>query len=464
MWILPAFARQSIAHTVHRSLGGSTEVGTIQLGYLGPCRIGELTVTNERGETLTRIGQLNLTLDRSRPWRPVVTGIDLANVQLTVPVSDGRIRLPLQPPPEDLGPAMDLQHIRARNVDLALHDGQGHRAAWTDLRMEMIRRDDIWRVDLSSGTSQSPLRIHGTLGRLDEPSDLRIDIDHALSARRTRHLLALLGVSAANYVGGRVRADLTLEGPLGRPSECTLGGTLRLSDAVVETTEGKLLEKGDLQMHFDKEGRPTAKVRGRLAGGELSGRFAPSEGGLLAGRKMQMRHLGPLLGMEGETIGLANGTWQFHAAGGGLAGVTGAGQISLADAPVWRLPVISDIVRQLRMPPGLGQMTGDMELQLTTRGAVATIQGGRINSTFGAVQMQPGGTLDLSTGRLDVRASLALQGGFGTLAKMALPGLGERISELGRLRCTGNIYEPKSVRVRQDADTPQTQPGAVADR
>ena len=187
-------------------------------------------------------------------------------------------------------------------------------------------------------------------------------------------------------------------------------------------------------------GRIVASMTGRLApGGGVEARGQIVAGAVdLAGMKVPIR---------GAERGKLTGMLRFRADGSDANGVTGYGTAFVEGADLRGVPVVAEVLRRA----GLGKpdvlSDSDVEIQFGLRGADVILQRTRIQLRLAAVDVEPGGRLNLRTGEMDLVAVVVLFEKVRDLLRSiplvsVMVDLTERLS---RLRVEGKWGEPESL-------------------
>jgi len=153
---------------------------------------------------------------------------------------------------------------------------------------------------------------------------------------------------------------------------------------------------------------------GRTCGGRLeasvTGRLTPG-GGIAARGDITARAVDLAqaeLPIRGAEKGLLTGMLRFQADGSDGSGVSGHGTAFVEGADLREVPVVGEVLRRA----GLGKpdvlSDSDVEVQFALRGAEVVLQRTRIQLRLAAVDVEPGGTVDLRSGQIDVVAVVVL--------------------------------------------------------
>ncbi|HUT01858.1 MAG TPA: hypothetical protein VM031_05350 [Phycisphaerae bacterium] len=328
---------------------------------------------------------------------------------------------------------------------LVLHDRRGR--PW--LRADAVRlalpnwpslRPKVAVVILSRPT----VTAHRAAGRCDVPLrkipsqwwDQYVDLKALLIERGSFELIedgrATVRSPARDVLllgsGGRYRLSVPGYGPVVRDMR---------ADAFVVTDRGVEIRRlvGRLG-----GGRIVASMTGRLApGGRAEAR------GQVVARSLDLARI--RLPLRGAEKGVVTAVMHFRADGSDPNGVTGHGVAFVKGADLRNVPAAAEVLRRA----GLGKLDvmrdSDVEVHFRLDGTVVRFERTRIQLPLAAVDVEPGGTLDLWTGRLDAVAVVVLfEKVRGLLRSIPLVSLVVDLTDrLSRFRIEGTWDDPESL-------------------
>ncbi|MGB2823516.1 MAG: hypothetical protein WBF17_21230 [Phycisphaerae bacterium] len=164
----------------------------------------------------------------------------------------------------------------------------------------------------------------------------------------------------------------------------------------------------------EADGVEVRRLTGRTCGGRvvasMTGRLMPG-GRVRAGAQVVARAVdlaAMRLPVRGAEKGSLTGALHLRADGADPNGVTGYGTVFVEGADLRNVPALAEILRRA----GLGKLDvmsdSDIEARFRLRGATASLEQARIRLALAAIDVEPGSTLDLRTGRMDIVAVVAL--------------------------------------------------------
>jgi len=188
------------------------------------------------------------------------------------------------------------------------------------------------------------------------------------------------------------------------------------------------------------EGRIAASLKSRMGPDGLW----RGEGRLTA-VKLDLARLG--LPIRGAEQGVATGLLDLRLEAWDANGLTGSGMGFVKDADLRNVPAAAKLLRQAGLARTDALSKADVEFQFRLRGTVAAADGARVALPLAAVDIEPGGTLDLWTGGMDLCAVVLLfEKARAVLKRIPLVGLMVDLSEqFSRLRVRGRWQDADSV-------------------
>jgi hypothetical protein len=129
----------------------------------------------------------------------------------------------------------------------------------------------------------------------------------------------------------------------------------------------------------------------------------------------------------------------------------GRGAIVLADADLWRVPVLSDLLRVVN-PSSDGLALSDVRAEFATSGTLVTLRRLELANALSAFRAQPGGTIDLDSGATDLHVVTApLKHVSDALARVPVANLLVDLGgKLTRLHVTGRWDIEDGIRVGKE--------------
>jgi hypothetical protein len=479
-WVLPAVVRRHVADRLARYVDGDVRIDAVTFNYFGPVVLRGVTVTGtqgsrEGGAARIRVEEASASLEGLAALRPKLTAVAIDGLAVRLARQDGEWVVPLKKLPEWTESLGDLRELDVRNARLTLSAERAGRAdstvcAGADLSLRAEGDDYRLRVTLSPAEGAGRLAAVGRIDRRTGRARLTVEVEHTIAPAVSRALLDLAGSAAIRRIGGDLRGEIAVDGPLGDWARLGLRGRVRLSGGTIETPHGLLAR--DLSALVDISGSAVKQFRvtqfaAACCGGRIDGdgtldvpAAAPLryEGRLEAGA-VDLARLLPALGKDPKTSsGQMEGVLTVRGTGGDLRHLTGRCKLLLTEANMWQVPVICDIFRHLGMERLDPLSRSDLAVVADLEGPVAVIDAAHLANPLYAIEAEKGGTVHLHAGDLDLHVVAVPAKGFaGFLAELPVVSMvtnfglvrlpAKLLTSLTRLHVTGRWDEPASVRI-----------------
>ncbi|MDY6912873.1 MAG: hypothetical protein SVT52_00205 [Planctomycetota bacterium] len=454
-WIIPAVVRHTIRQNVARYWDGTVEIEQVDFSFSGPSFLKGISVYDRAGRRWACIGSVRLGLDNWPGLAPTLTEAHLKQLDLRAHFVNGRCRPPLRSPAR-LDKHSALKRISAAEISLTIVDEAGAEATWGNLEFHLANADNEgeFTLTLPAGDGSKTTLLAGMLADGSfRNTVLRANL--AIDRAKARTILSALKAPLARTAEGNITADVKISGAFRQPS---IQGYVKFNNWTVLATDGVLLE--DLGTTVMLKGR-RAELSGFSAslcdgyleadaelafppGGPLDYRGQISTGGV------DLRQLASVAGQQntrggrltasytfGGKVHRQKRTWTCH----------GDGAVFVDDADLWSLSATAKLFGALGLGRRDPSRISDAEAVFTTNGYTVTIQDGRLANAISAIRAEPGGIIDLKTGRLDIYVvAVPLELVSKLLSSMPVVRLFTNIADkLTHMRVHGRWNDPQSI-------------------
>jgi len=400
LYAAPALIGWEIRKDLQESWRGEVEVGLVEFNYLGPVIVHGLTLRDNEGETWLTTGRLRAEVAGWPGLRPKVTQLTLDRPVVTAHIHKP---LPLVSPAGEPSELLDIRHVMLANGSVIVRTTDGLLCHFTNVRLSANDQGGQWRMQLTFDEGDNSFVITG----------------------RAEETVGDNGSRQTNFVGGAAlpdgRADITIA----------------------------------LQRHPDQPDRRLAAstnisieaFQGRAS--LLASAIVPTEGpprlkANLAAKDMDLRPLMTLLRFDRPTDGrLVSLQVDASLASASLDDVKANGLIFLDDMTVLPNSILRTVLDAIS-PRSASQESSDLQAVFSLTGPAVTIHSGGIGGDVIALDVQPGGKIDLSTHALDGVVVAVLMKDISNILS-ALPMIGivsDLSSDLTRSRVTGTWDDP----------------------
>jgi len=358
-----------------------------------------------------------ITLKNWPGLRPILTKIETEGLTLRTYLVDDKLRLPAGFSFNEYAGLksgyFSLQKLVVRDMSIGIAEREDSKIACDYLSLQPAEQEGFYDILLTYSKPEGPSRIclKGVVNPTSLESRLSLDIDHSVQKRETSVVFAALGMPQAS-AEGKLIADLTIAGRLNEPSGLQSTGSVEFDDWVLFIKDRVLVSNLVTVVKIDGQRLNFDKVNAVVCNGPVNGSLyieakqnQPIEyGGQFLGQKMSFVELTSLLGGPDRkaTRGSVTLNYNFTDKGGDLKSLSGEGHIFLDDADVTVFPIIPYIFRTMGLAELDPLKMSDAQCTFSMAGPIVKIKSAHIANPFGAVEFEPGGTINLQTGHVEM--------------------------------------------------------------
>ena len=396
-WIAPAVLRGMIASAVAEHWDGSLEIGQIRFRYFGITEFNRLRLLDRSGRVWLEADRVGLGLSVRPEEEALAIAAEVDALTVRAYFSNGRCEIPLSPAPTADG---------ARRYETG-SQGQGPPGGKDSIRFEGVTARDV-----------SLLTINET------PQDVRVWGDFALRADGT---LPGASLPATDAFWPIALSELHIP-------EVTYAGRELAARFIKSGGEHAGKVRGSFFLRTPRGGPPLIECNAVVLGFPW--------GGLLSARDP-----------AGAVLkGTVAGTYVFEGPLGEDGAIAGRGKLTVDDADVWTLPVLGALLRRIqgaRDPLAFS----DMKATFDTAGPVMTFRQFQLANRLSALEIEPGGTINLADGRVDLHVTTVLLADVRSVLRdnpvaNLFVGAGDRFT---RLHITGRRDVAGGIIIRKDS-------------
>jgi hypothetical protein len=430
-FIAPAIVRYVIGVELPRYWDGSMEIDGVSVGFRS-VQLRGVTLKDRGGRVWLRAGSLSASPGMERNLQAGFRDVDLDDVEIRLQFIEGRCQPPARNVDELIDRLEQVTRIRMLHADgtITLERPGGPSYSVGPLELDIGRANDGHRVVLRRiGRDETQtLRLAGRANWGSSDFDGNVAIHHRITPADGHDLAAILAIPGVDRAAVTLRAELDIAGRWTQPLTWRPTGTASLGDGRLVLGGVDLLNDLAGEFAVTSDANSVTAVASDLAAKLAGGRFAAS--GSLTLRPdgstdlvsyrgsvtVDRAAIGPVVealshtlhrGVSGESLdGLGTLQLRYDVRGDGLAlrGLRGRGVVRLQDADLARLPVMPALIRRLRGSAGGVAALGDAEAAVRSVGALVTLRQARIAGPLLAIELDPGGTVNLAEGTVDLFA------------------------------------------------------------
>lgn len=416
-WIVPSVLRHQASAAVREHWDGDLTIAGINFNWTGPAYLRGIELRDAEGRVWLRAGSVKLALRGWPGLHPVLSEVEVDDLDLRGFFAGGELQLPLKPAPprERKSEEFDLPTITIRNMSVGIFADESAQAAWGDVQLALRREGQNLLIDLKR-TFKEPgeeLALSGTVDGQSLEADLTLAMKHTVTREEAAAILAALNVPFFTKAEGKIDVKMGLRGGLAAPSALTPSGTIALADWSVSSPHGPLIGGLSGEVRFDglAPAGAVAELSAHSCSGQVKARATVNvldDGsvryrGRVDAEKVSFDELPKVLGGV-QTA--RKGTLEFAYAFDGYTRTPGGpaqrGYVYLTDADLADVPLLTALFRLMDIGQFDALQATDLEATFTMKGLVATVSQARLANAVAAIDVEPGGQVDLGTRHLDL--------------------------------------------------------------
>jgi len=172
-WIVPAVVRWQVREKLPDYWRGSAEIGEIEFNYTGPIYLAGIRLLDEAGRQWLSVGSVKLTLKNWPGIEPVLSEVEIDGLDVTAYFKDRRCSPPLKPlpsKPTDMSRYVDIESLVVRNISLQKVDeaGPGDRTGNVVFTLRRDGGDYVIRLDRQGRPGETGFVLAGLARKKDE--------------------------------------------------------------------------------------------------------------------------------------------------------------------------------------------------------------------------------------------------------------------------------------------------------
>jgi hypothetical protein len=416
-WLVPAVLRARLISLLTGVWQGPVHIEHIQVNYSAPFHIKGLTLSDNRGRPWLRIPTARLIQTNWPSFKPVITGIDIDQFKVQIFFPDGESELPLKLATPRKGPpkraSVDLRELSVRDISITIADARGQTATLDNLTFTAIRSGSSYNLSLTQTVPKPTevFRLRGSAHAASWDINLWLDIDHTLAAPETAMLFAALNVPLPVTAAGRLQGNLAVTGSLKDPNTLQTKGLLNLDDWAVEARDNIVATDVASVAKLDGKRFDFHNITALAYGGHIDGSFhvilnpgqKPTLGGQFQAQQIDFEQLtSALLGPQKKAKGTLMLMYSFTEQTGDLRNLQGSGHLLLNDAQLYVLSLTADIFRALGLQDLTASRRSDVHAAFRTTGPEVTLESAHLANRLLAIKAEPGGSINLESGNLNL--------------------------------------------------------------
>jgi hypothetical protein len=417
-WLVPNHIRKKFEKGLSAFCEGPVEIDSVKVNHSGRVFLDGIRFYDKSQRQWMFAGKAEAVFADWPRIRPIVREIEFDKLYVHILYADGKFVLPLIPPFQQLsGPnkRADIHKFVIKDAVITIEDTQDSKLVYDNLALSALRKDGDYEFSLKRLRSDKleTLLANGIVNIQDSDFDISLQMKHQFTKAEMTLLFAALNKPQVS-AQGLVSADLTMSGSLKELSGLQAKGIIDINECVLFIRDKVFANNLVAAIKLDGQRLNCDKFSAAVCNGRADGSlFIGAEQNQLVeyhgsffGHEMSLVELTSVLAEPGRKAnkGLVTLNYNFVSKGGGLQNLTGEGRVFLDDADITVFPVIPFLFKAMGLATLDPLKMSDAECTFTMTGPVATIESAHIANPFAAVEFEPGGTINLQTGQIEMYA------------------------------------------------------------
>jgi len=418
-WIVPSVVRRQASAAVREQWDGGLTIAGIHFNWTGAAYLRGIELSDAEGRVWLRARSVKLALSDWPGLHPVVSEVEVENLDVRGFFTEGVLQLPLKPAPAHER-KFDLPTLTIRNMSVGIFAEKNAQAVWGDVQLALRREGQNLLIDLKRAFKEpgEELSLSGTVDGRSLEADLTLAMKHAVSREEAAAILAALNVPFLSKTDGKIDVRMGLRGGLAAPSALTPSGAIALADWSLSSRHGPLIKglSGEVRFAGRAPAGAVAEVSAESCSGQMKAALTANvlaDGtlryrGRVDAEKVSFDELAKVLSGVQKT---RKGTLQFACAFDGYSRTPGGpaqrGYVYLEDADLADVPLLTALFRLMGLTQLDALQATDVEATFTMKGLVATVSEARVANAVAAIDVEPGGQVDIGSHHLDLYAIAA---------------------------------------------------------
>jgi len=416
LWLVPGIIRWKVERRLSKFCKGTVEIDTVEVKRSGQIYLERIKFYDKTKRQWLLADKVKATLTNWPSLSPLITGIEVDNLNLQIFREDGKFTTPFllfSKQPSDLSSRYsDIHKLTVRQASITMSNNQDSAVRYDNIHLSVAKREGFYDILLERLIPQASelLVAKGTINSKTLQADLSLQMKHTVSKAEMNELLGVLNqpnISAE----GKISADLTIAGPLKEPKALKAKGKINLDDWIAETKNNLIAQNVTTQIKLNNQRLDFENFTANFCKGWVNGSFyaelelsRPTEfGGQILAMDVDLVQLTSVLAAKKKaTKGSITLNYKFTASGSDWKNQQGEGLVFFDDADVSVLPVIPNIFGAVGLSSYDPLTMSDAQATFTMAGPIVTIKNAHIANRFAAIEAEPGGTVNLQTEHIDM--------------------------------------------------------------
>jgi hypothetical protein len=461
LWLVPGIMRQEVKQELSGLNEGPVSIEQIQTSYTGQIVVRGVQFYDKAKHLWLSAEKMIITLTDWPGLHPAAEAVQIDGLDLRLSTNSGSLVLPAvhwSGPSDDRDEKSDLRRLSIDQAAVTIVGAHGVEVVYEGLALSVLRitnEDYRFVLDRIAAEDSEVLLAGGAVNVENGDFDVSLQIRHQFTNIETAAVFTALNMPEIS-ADGRLAANFTVTGSLNKPLGLRSDGSIDLQDSVLFFHQRMLADDLDLAARLDGQRLDVNELKAIMCGGPVNGKFYAhvkdnrfiEYRGQVRAMDVNYPELTSVLsaGTKEAARGTFSGNYEFSGLQDDPNALRGEGLIFLKHIDVSVLPVIPAIFSFIGLSSIEPLKMSDAEAKFQNAGPLVTIESGHISNLFAAIEIEPGGTVNLHTEQIDGYVVAApLNKITGLIEKLPIIDIFANLKDkLIRLRVKGNWSEPPS--------------------
>ena len=417
-WLTPEIIRRKTEQILSKTCDGPVRIKSVQINPSGEVFFESIRFFDKKKQRWLLVEKLKAILANWPSFNPVIKEIEITGLDLLVTVADGELCFPVDTSSHQLSQKsdhLDIQQITVYNASIGIVDKKDSKITCNYLSIQPAEQEGFYNIMLTASKPDDPktnrLNLKGIINPTSTEAQLSLKMN--LKARREETAVVFAALGLPDVTGeGKLVADLTIAGFLNEPTGLLANGNIKINESVLYVRDQVFAKDLVTTAVLEEQNIHIDEINAIVCGGAFNGSVYIEArqnqpialGGQLFADKMSFIELTSILGgtVKKAAKGSVSFEYYFTANETDLKNLSGEGRIFLDDADITVLPVIPHLFKFMGLEKLDPLKVSDVQCAFSTAGPVVEIKNAQIANSFGAIEAEPGGKINLQTGELDM--------------------------------------------------------------
>jgi hypothetical protein len=423
LWLGPNHVKGRLFDKLSTFWDGPIEIERIGFGFFGPITANSITLKDKTGRSCMKAEGMTLLFHQWPSRDPQLTGIALDRLDLRVHLENGGADFPFKKTTSSAagqqGTSDPLETFTVNNLAVHLSNAKTDSIILDELPFSMHRNQTGYTLSVKQ-RSVSDSDHFGLSGHINSENDqihLSLGFAKHISKKTSSAILSLLDLSLLHAFEGSLSADLVLTGTLAEFGDLQPAGMVRLTDGSIFKDQTVWAEELNTSVQINRSYVQVEKWTADSFGGQIEGsleaeikhnQLAQYHGQIKGDQLQASAVMGALTDTKTSSAGILAFDYTFAAEEGNLQQMKGQGRVTLDEVDYEMMRLAQKIIRTVSGNGSQAPKKSDALAIFETDGSIITFQKARLANDWVAMEVLPGGTLDIQTSRIDGHVIVAL--------------------------------------------------------